>query len=150
MPFTRKQRKWYLRVYGNRCTFHELHNGVWQRCIRREKLEVHHIVPVRWSKLWMPEFNRHACLNGILLCRGIHHFRIHPDLRLAFDQYHYNKLSFKDMVWDRDSIAAKGIPYWNTDWDWMLRYLARRFIYRHFYHNPGDTFPKRRKRRKRK
>ncbi len=142
MSYTKRQREWYHRVYGHQCAFYEFVDG-WVRCRSAKKLEVHHILPSRACKAYLPDFNRHSCLNGIVLCR-MHHKFIHPDMRQAYIEYRIgNKESFKEMVHRRDEMVARGEPYWVTKWDWMLRRVSRRFIYRYIAKHPNDLFPKR-------
>ena len=146
MAWTNKQRKWFHRVYGNRCAFHEIRYGVWRRCTQTERLQVHHIVPTRAAKRWLPEFERNRCLNGIPLCLK-HHCLVHPDLDLAFQQYRAgDKQSFKEIIHDRDVVVDAGEIYWDSQWDWMFHRIAKRFVFRYLAKHPDDKFPEKSKR----
>ena len=143
MAFTKKQREWFLRVYGHQCAFYEVINGKWHRCHRTGRLEVHHILPVRASKKWVPGFKRDTCLNGIVLCKWAHHHLVHPDMKPTYNSYRAgNKQAFDEMMHERDELVAQGKVYWDTEWDWMFQKIARRFVYRYIQKHPNDLFPK--------
>lgn len=149
--YTNRQRRWFHRVYNGQCAFYEFSEkaGRWRRCPSRTRVQIHHLIPVRWSKRWFPSFNYDSCLNGVALCLK-HHCEIHPDLKFAYDEYRTgNKLAFKMMMKYRDEEVAKGIPYWDGTWDFLLRRIARKFIFRYIALHPDDLFPPRKKRRRR-
>jgi len=140
VAFNKRQREWFLRVYGHRCAFYEFKDNGWVRCKATSSLQVHHIVPVRFSKKWLPKFSRDACLNGIVLCKR-HHGWIHPDMTKAYSTYRVNNNSFNDMISERDILVARGDIYWNCRWDWQLKRVCKKMVHSYLYHNPRHPFP---------
>ena len=136
--FTARQRQWFIGRDNNQCTFHIWKSGVWVRCKNTPKqisLDVHHIVPRGWSLYHLGKgFAVNGPMNGITLCK-IHHrgyqfgdgtYIIHPDTEVARLSYATNKDSFNKMTEDRRLLNEKGIPYWNTNWDWMFQRWVKR------------------------
>ena len=142
MGYTKKQRDWFNRVYGEQCAFHEFKRGVWRRCETTTKLHIHHILPTRWAKRWVPNFNRDRPLNGILLCKR-HHGWLHSDMTAAYAEYGKgNKQAFEEMIAKRDKLVERGEIYWQSQWDWMFIRLVRKAVFRYYRKHPEDKFPK--------
>ncbi len=150
--FTQNQRAWILRRDGNRCQFHRNVCGVWVRCRNTQNLQVHHIVPRGWAARHFPhKFPINGSLNGVTLCDQ-HHvgdvdyedetYVIHPDTAEAKRGYRNgNKNAYNDMMDNRRTLNEKGIPYWNTTWDWMLARIAKKQTARYTRKNPDDKYP---------
>lgn len=128
--FTAKQRRWFLERDEHQCQFRYFRNGKWVRCRATRGLQIHHIIPRGWSKVHMPKhFPVNGSLNGITLCARHHVGRdsVHPDTHEAKMQYNRgNKNSFKDMMDKRKRKNQRGIPYWNTQWDWMFTRIVKK------------------------
>lgn len=122
--FTDKQREWIKERDGNRCQMFEYVRGKWVQCPNRTHLEVHHILPRGWCTLHMPKnFNINGCYNGITLCKAHHvsEIGVHPDTAEALKKYRSgNKNAFHEMMDARRVLNERGIPYWNTTWDWLF------------------------------
>lgn len=140
---TREQREWVLERDSYECQMFRFHEGRWEQCGSRRNLEVHHILPQRWMSFHLPTRAKHVPTNLITLCRDCCHsgpMGIHPDMWTARRNYKNNNNSFKEAFEHRDELVGKGIPYWQTDWDWMLirraRKLTARFSKKKKFPNP--------------
>lgn len=135
--FTQKQREYILKRDGYRCQFHTFDGKHWVRCTHTEHLQVHHIIPRGWAYKHLPrefvetELNNRG--NLITLCDGHHvgtHWDgecVHPDTREALAKYHRgNKQAYHEMSSERAKLNEKGVPYWNTLWDWMFQRIIKR------------------------
>lgn len=151
--FTQNQRAWVLRRDGSRCQFHYNVGGVWVRCRNTQNLQVHHIVPRGWAARHFPhKFPINGSLNAITLCDQ-HHigdvdcedsiYVVHPDTAKAKREYREgNKGAYNDMMKNRRELNEKGVPYWNTRWDWMFNRIAKKQTAKYTKSNPDDKYPK--------
>lgn len=134
--FTKKQKDWCHERDGHQCSFFTLRNGIWQRCHKKSNLEVHHVLPRGW---WDEHSTRtwdvNSKQNCLLLCDGHHRgynatfsdtYVIHPDCRTALSEYRKgNKEAFDGMIDWRKELCQRGIPYWNTQFDWLFHRILR-------------------------
>lgn len=123
--FTKKQRDWIKQRDGNRCQMFTYRNGKWVQCPVTVGLQVHHIIPRGWAEKHLPEgFNLNSSVNGICLC-GFHHVgksSVHPDTYKAKLAYQAgNKDAYREMSERRKVLNEQGIPYWNTQFDWLFQ-----------------------------
>lgn len=152
--FTKNQRKWFLRRDGNQCMFHYKKGGRWIRCNGKRNLQAHHVIPRGWAGLNMPpDFALNSRENGIILCSQ-HHvnegghldstFVVHTDNEQARREYQAgNTDAYHEMMAKRKALNERGVPYWNTAWDWLFRRLIDKANARH---DPSDKFPENRNR----
>lgn len=120
------QREKIRRRDGMKCRFPTYKGGRIHYCKNEYNLEVHHIVPRRWSRVYAPRWNTHEATNLILLCKQCHR-RIHPDLEWAYANYHkLDKTTFTTMIEERDRKVEKGECYWETKWDSKMSLVAHR------------------------
>lgn len=134
--FTEKQRQWFLDRDGNRCSMFTCIDGSWQRCQNTEYLHIHHVTPRGWyaqhsNRTW--DVNDET--NGIVLCQEHHvgkyadfsdRFVIHADVRNAWHLYRQGDEEAYDRVDARhEELCSRGIPYWNTEHDWLFYRLVR-------------------------
>lgn len=159
--FTRRQKEWFKRVYEvdgrTACHFpiYSEDRG-WHICGCNEKLECHHIEPQGYSKRVEnkdPDF----MYNGIYLCRE-HHvaeghqgdlnwrdepvMAVHPDTEWARRNYlKRNKRSYNIVYEGRRDRTDQGLPYWNVEWDEILKEIAIHKISQYILENPDDKFP---------
>lgn len=140
--YTKRQRAWFMRVYGNQCCFHEKRNGIWLRCGQENNLELHHIYPRGWwSTNMKKDFEINGKDNGIMLCRK-HHRIVHPDVTEALRNYHKGLGEvFGQMKKKRFDLCERGIPYWNTIYDLMFLRLNVRFVNAYIARYPNDVYP---------
>lgn len=135
--FLKPQRDWFLERDGHQCSFVVCRDGVWRRCQSRANLEAHHVTPRGWykqhsSRMWdvnCPE-------NGLIICREHHRgkgadfsdrYIIHPDNQDALSKYRDgDDGAFKKMKERRYELNSRGIPYWNTRWDWLFYRLIKK------------------------
>lgn len=134
--FTQKQRRYFLERDNNRCMFHQKIGGKWVRCSETRNLQIHHIVPRGWARENMGlDFPVNSPENGITLCRkhhvgwGMgHQFRtcVHTDNESARISYSRgNKKAYHEMMDVRVGKCRKGVPYWNTEFDWQFMRMAK-------------------------
>jgi hypothetical protein len=75
------------------------------------------------------DFPVNGCRNGITLCR-YHHVgkgSIHQDTYEALVAYQGgDEEAFEEMMANRKALNEQGIPYWNTQWDWMFNRLVQK------------------------
>lgn len=152
VELTKKQRTWILDRDDNRCNFPKhFTTDSYDRCGRRRLLtqvHVHHIVPYSWAARrlgWEPEQINNP-YNLIALCKDHHFAYIHgTDMRDIFQQYRDNKQAYQMMFERRRLLTSEGVPYWDTQWDTLLKHIAEgrtnRFTAEH------SEFPMRRFRR---
>lgn len=144
--FTDAQRKWLLLRAGNQCQFLSVgSDGKWHRCPSKVNLQCHHIVPRGWaSKHYPKDFPLNGPMNGIVLC-DYHHIgkdSVHPDTYEAHMAYRAgDRDAFKKMMEKRYELNAKGIPYWNTQWDMSFHRIVQKenvsFLRTHPYPDRG-------------
>lgn len=150
--FTQNQRNWLLARDGQRCLFYVFVKGIWQRCKNTQHLQAHHILPRGWALLHLPkDFEVNSSANGIILCRENHIgyrmngedaiYVIHRDTELARVNYSTDKSSFAKMKTNRKALNERGIPYWETRWDWMFNRLAKRNNLLYAGKFPNDLYP---------
>ena len=124
------QRNWILLRDGNRCQHHRFIKGRWVRCNIRKDLHVHHIFPQRGNKSWSPHRDPHRPQNLITLCGNNHHNGtngVHPDMARALEQYREgDKEAFDNKMKARQVLVENGEVYWNTTWDWLYSFIAKR------------------------
>ena len=139
---TKKQRQWILRRDEFQCQFIDPKTG--KKCGVRKHLEIHHIVPVVWAYEhlhWTPEQVNHP-ENLITLCRRHHQRFIHPDFGIiAKRQYKYATETYKLASERHIALAKKGVPYWQTFWDDILKMTARLRTFEYLRKHLDDPFP---------
>lgn len=143
--FTKKQRQFFLDVYGHQCAFHWKVNGRWVRCKNTRNLQIHHIVPRGWCRENMNRrFPTNGAGNGIALCPH-HHVGpqgVHPDTYEAKIAYREgNRKAYEVMMAKRREMNKDGRPYWDTTWDMMFARLNKRFVSKYLHKNPGVKYP---------
>jgi len=135
--FLKRQRDWFLERDDHRCSFLYHNDGKWHRCNHTNNLEAHHILPRGWykehsSRLW----DVNGPENGLILCQ-MHHrgkgatfsdrYIIHPDNQDALDKHRKgNDDAFSEMKERRYELNSRGIPYWQTNWDWLFYRIVKR------------------------
>lgn len=121
--FTKKQREWFIER-DKQCQMFFYLNGKWKQCPNKTNLQVHHIIPRGWSKKHMPvNFPVNGSMNGICLCKSCHVGinGVHPDTYEASLEYRKgDKQAYDKMREKRRTLNNKGIPYWNTQHDWLF------------------------------
>ena len=139
---TPEQRKWILRRDNSECQFINLDTG--EKCRSKSHIEVHHISPVIYSYeflKWTPE-QVNDPENLICLCRNHHQRNIHPDFGIiAKKQYRYTKITYNLAAKRHKVLAKKGVPYWQPQWDEILRMTARIRTFRYKRAHPDDPYP---------
>lgn len=122
--FTQKQRQWFLER-DQKCQMFFYRNGKWEQCPTKSNLQVHHVIPRGWASLHLPKsFPVNGSQNGICLCRSCHVgiSGVHPDTYQALQEYRGgNKLAYVEMRTKRKALNGQGIPYWNTNFDWLFQ-----------------------------
>lgn len=98
-------------------------------CDSNEQLEVHHIVPFRYSLtvLKTPIKLVNSPVNAITLCRLCHsgnNEAIHPDMALAHRGYSQDKAVYSKVFAQRDSLCIDRKTYWFTGHDDWFREIA--------------------------
>ena len=149
--WTDQQRQWFLRRdIGDDgkpcCQFIDLSGLRPVRCCAVGRLEVHHITPFHWSKrvLKWSEERINSPQNGIVLCWHCHQELIHPDYGFtAKKMYRYNDQSYKVIAERHAQMAKAGIPYWNSEFDDLLRMIAKARTREYLRRHPDDPFPRR-------
>lgn len=123
--FTEKQRKWFLERDNHQCQMFRYVRGKWVQCPNKTKLQVHHLIPRGWCKEHLPKtFPLNGSQNGICLCTSCHVglLGVHPDTQKAKVAYRNgDKNAFTTMRVEREKLNSQGIPYWNTQWDWLFQ-----------------------------
>lgn len=142
--FSEIQRQWFL-LRDGQCQFHYVLNGKWVRCPIKAKLQIHHVIPRGWANMHYPkDFPLNGASNGIALCEH-HHIgkgSVHPDTYEAWCAYHMgNKNAYHEMMEKRYELNSKGIPYWDTQWDFMFARIIQKlnvsFLRTHPYPHSG-------------
>lgn len=126
--FTKEQRDWFIERDEGMCQFPvSATDSSYTPCGREEKLEVHHVIPQRYSKdvLHKPESEIDVPENGITLCNLHHQKVVHPDMALALANYHKDKGSFKKAFSLRDELVKQGLVYWNNAWDGLFTRIVQ-------------------------
>lgn len=144
--FTQAQRQWFLARDGNRCQFHSVGpDGKWHRCKATSGLQIHHLIPRGWASRHYPHgFPLNGPANGLCLCE-FHHIgkgSVHHDAYEAKLAYAAgDKQAFQKMMDVRYDLNARGIPYWNTQWDMMFNRIIQKanvsFLRRNPYPDKG-------------
>lgn len=137
--FTQLQRDWFKARDQNRCQFHYFNGLRWVRCSATTGLQIHHILPRGWAKKHMPvSFQLNGSMNGITLCENHHVGKqgVHPDTFEAKKNYGADKQAFDKMMAHRRTLNDKGIPYWETRWDWMFQRITRKATLKFIRANP--------------
>lgn len=98
-------------------------------CDHTENLEVHHIIPFRYSLtvLKAPIKLVNAPTNAICLCRLCHSGNsesVHPDMALAHRSYSQDKTVYSQVFAQRDSLCIDRKTYWFTGHDDWFKELA--------------------------
>lgn len=125
--FTLAQRKAILERDGHKCQApieHEC-NGSPKMPEEDRKLQVHHLIPQRYSEVVgipNPDFE----LNGLTLCEKFHQEVIHPDMIEAKKTYYKDKGAFKKVFEARNQKLKNKEVYWNTVYDRQLHVTAVR------------------------
>lgn len=122
--FTKKQREWF-KERDKQCQMFFYRNGRWEQCPNKSNLQVHHIIPRYWASKHLPStFPINGSQQGICLCTSCHVGinGVHPDTYKAREEYRKgDKLAYVKMKDHRKTLTFKGIPYWNTQWDWLFQ-----------------------------
>lgn len=141
LAFTKKQRDWYLRVYGDRCQFpYEKDDGTHKICGSKNQIQVHHIIPASWTLENDPEQDPNNT-PGIALCRHHHINYVHPEIGEALRNYQQDPEAIKRAVqWHKD-MAAEQTIFWVDEWDDLFlkiyEYKVEKFISEH----PESSYP---------
>jgi len=141
---TEKQRQWIFRRDNFQCQFIILTEEEPRKCKSNKNLQIHHIVPVDWSyevlKQTPEQVNRPE--NLITLCEYHHMNFIHPDYGIiARKGYLYDEESYKKIEQWHKALMQAGIPYWVTDWDCILKIIARIRTWKYLREHPEDPYP---------
>lgn len=147
--FTKNQKTWFLARSASsnngvpRCEAYHFNvfRFRWERCASTKNLEIHHCIPRGWSRLHMPlSFQLNGSMNGIVLCRdGCHCGKngVHPDTYEARMQYRDGDSdAFNKMMRKRKALNLKGVPYWDTKYDWMFARIVRKATLKFIRANP--------------
>jgi len=144
VAFTEEQKRWFHLRDQERCQFPIWNPKTkrWRICGSLEKLQVHHLQPQRFTLATQGK-TIDTATNGLLICLT-HHKKIHPDLEVAFNLYHLNKESFKEMSVSRDQRVNQGEIYWNSQWDLMMVRISEKNTFT-FKKRGGYRYPQCRK-----
>jgi len=143
---TEEQRQWILRRDDHKCQFLDLDKG--KRCNSNYRLEVHHIVPVYYAYEYLKwdEEQVNNPENLITLCHYHHTNYIHPDVGLiARRHYRWKKDSYNEILERHTALAKEGIPYWQDEWDEILKMTARIRTFNYIREHPDDIYPEAKK-----
>lgn len=139
--FTKRQREYFLRRDESKCQMpilKETANGGerFGRCGSTKKPHIHHIIPRGWASAWIHSgWQVNQATNGITLCER-HHvgygmkieealtWSIHPDMEIARKRAGASPATFGEMFLQREERTKKGLPYWNTQFDFLLQRIA--------------------------
>lgn len=91
------------------------------------KLNVHHLIPQRYSELFGIDPNYPE--NLLTVCEGAHiksDEGIHPDMAQALRNYHQNPDGIKEVFANREKLLEEHKPYWNTKYDRTMSVQAVR------------------------
>jgi len=138
---TSQQRKWILRRDEYQCQFYDVEKG---KCGSNYRLEVHHVVPVYYAYefLGWDEKKVNDPENLITLCHYHHVEYIHPDIGIiARKHYKWKRESYEEMLERHHALAKQGIPYWQDEWDEILRMTARVRTFNYLRKHPDDLYP---------
>jgi len=141
---TPEQRKWVLRRDNYQCQFIDVDKDIAEKCRSNRRLEVHHIVPAYYAYEFLKwdEKQVNNPENLITLCHYHHTEYIHPDLGIiARKHYKWTKDSYNDMLERHHALAREGVPYWQDEWDEILKIVARTRTYNYIKNHPDDLYP---------
>ncbi len=140
LAYTAKQKTFIKERDGNKCVFPAPHkcNGSEAIPIEERKLQVHHIIPQRYSEQVGIE-NPDTLLNGITLCKNAHvgPKGIHPDIATA-----HTREQFSQVFENRAKLLKDKKIYWVDKWDRLLHVVAMKNSQK--FEKEGHIFPKKR------
>lgn len=142
LAFTKKQRDWYLRIYGGVCHFPvgENEDGTHKICGSSRDLQVHHITPASWT-LAQTDIDPNDT-PGVVLCKHHHTNVIHPEIGDALRHYREDPEAIKRAVSWHKTEAEKGNIFWVSDFDEFFKkaYEFRKDEYEKKH--PESKYPK--------
>jgi len=141
VAYSLEQKKWFHHRDQDRCQFPiwDSKRRQWRICGSTVELQVHHIIPQRFS-IATRGCTLDIATNGILICLECHK-KIHKDLAQAFNAYHADQHSFSKMIHRRDERMKRGEIYWDSQYDLMLLRIAEKNTFT-FKRRGGYKFPR--------
>jgi len=139
-----QQRDWILRRDNYQCQFVNIDKDIAEKCRSNYRLEVHHIVPAYFAYefLGWDEKQVNDPENLITLCHTHHVEYIHPDIgQIARRHYKWTKDSYDKMLERHHALAREGVPYWQDEWDEVLKIIARVRTFNYIKSHPDDLYP---------